>query len=89
VCACAGAQQPQLLTSTGGTCLARTIDVGVSYGAFCIAGVLAYRLPMPWRVLYAAALLAIFASRTTLNMRTALTGAPIREKEHAAPSRKP
>jgi len=48
--------------SSGGTSLARTIDVGVSYGAFCVAGVLAYRLPMPWRVPYAAALVAIFAT---------------------------
>jgi hypothetical protein len=41
--------------------LARTIDVGISYGSFCIAAVLAYRLPMPWRVAYSAALVAIFA----------------------------
>jgi Rhomboid-like protein len=50
-----------LFTSTGGPGLARTIDVGVSYGSFCVAAVLTYRLPMPWRVLYAAVLVAIFA----------------------------
>jgi hypothetical protein len=48
-------------TSTGGPGLARTIDVGVSYGAFCVAAVLTYRLPKQWRIPYAASLLAIFA----------------------------
>jgi hypothetical protein len=47
-------------TSTGGTGVARTIDVGISYGAFCVAGVLAYRLPIRWRVPYALALLTLF-----------------------------
>ncbi|TAK66981.1 MAG: hypothetical protein EPO22_03340 [Dehalococcoidia bacterium] len=41
----------------------RTIDVGISYGTFCIAGVLTYRLPRPWRYAWAAGLLAIFATR--------------------------
>jgi hypothetical protein len=59
-----------LFTSTGGTGLAKTIDVGVSYGAFCVAAVLAYRLPMPWRVAYAAALVAIFATLAFVIGRT-------------------
>lgn len=29
---------------------ARTIDVGVSYGAYCCAALLAYRLRLPWRL---------------------------------------
>jgi hypothetical protein len=39
--------------------IARAIDV-VSYGAFCVAGVLTYRLPIRWRVPYALALLTLF-----------------------------
>jgi len=39
----------------------RTIDVGVSYGAYCIAGVLTYRVPAPWRYAWAAGLLGAFA----------------------------
>jgi hypothetical protein len=35
----------------------RTIDVGASYGTMCVAGVLAYRLPGPWRYAWAVALL--------------------------------
>jgi membrane associated rhomboid family serine protease len=31
--------------------LSRTIDVGVSYGAYCCASLLAYRLRMPYRIL--------------------------------------
>jgi hypothetical protein len=50
-----------LFTSPGGPGLARTIDVGVSYGSFCVAAVLTYRLRMAWRIPYAAALVAIFA----------------------------
>jgi Rhomboid-like protein len=50
-----------LFTSTGGPGLARTIDVGVSYGTFCVAAVLTYRLPRPWRFPYAAVLAAFFA----------------------------
>ncbi len=41
----------------------RTIDVGISYGTFCIAGVLTYRLPRPWRYTWAAGLLAIFSTQ--------------------------
>jgi hypothetical protein len=49
------------LASAGGAGLARTIDVGVSYGAFCVAGVLVYRLRPAWRLAYAAALVLVFA----------------------------
>jgi rhomboid family protein len=48
-------------TSAGEAGLAHTIDVGVSYGAFCIAGVLTYRLPKRWRLPYAATLVFVFA----------------------------
>jgi hypothetical protein len=48
-------------TSSGEAGLAHTIDVGVSYGAFCIAGVLTYRLRVRWRLPYAAGLLLVFA----------------------------
>jgi len=47
-------------SSSGEAGIARTIDVGVSYGAFCIAGVLTYRLPLRFRLPYAAALLVVF-----------------------------
>lgn len=40
----------------------RTIDVGVSYGTFCIAGVLTYRLPRPWRYAWPAGLLIVFST---------------------------
>jgi hypothetical protein len=46
--------------SSGDPGIARTIDVGVSYGAFCVAGVLTYRLPKRWRPPYAAALVLVF-----------------------------
>ena len=39
----------------------RTIDVGISYGTFCIAGVLTYRLPRPWRYAWALGLLIVFS----------------------------
>ncbi len=39
----------------------RTIDVGVSYGAYCIAGVVTYRLPAPWRYAWVAGLVGAFA----------------------------
>ena len=48
-------------SSPGHSGIARTIDVGVSYGSFCVAAVLSYRLPKPFRLLYAAALLLVFA----------------------------
>lgn len=44
----------------------RTIDVGVSYGTVCVAGVLAYRLPGPWRYAWAAGLLAVFGVKAAL-----------------------
>ena len=47
-------------SSPGHSGIARTIDVGVSYGSFCVAAVLSYRLPKPFRLLYAAALLLVF-----------------------------
>jgi hypothetical protein len=47
--------------SAGEPGLSRTIDVGVSYGSLCIAGVLTYRLPRRWRVAYAAALVSALA----------------------------
>jgi hypothetical protein len=50
-----------LYSSSGEEGIAHTIDVGVSYGAFCIAAVLTYRLPKPWRWPYAAALLVLFS----------------------------
>ncbi len=42
----------------------RTIDVGISYGTYCIAGVLTYRLPRPWRYAWAVGLLAIFSAES-------------------------
>jgi hypothetical protein len=50
-----------VFSASGEEGLGRTIDVGVSYGAFCVAGVLAYRLPKRLRPPYAAALLLVFA----------------------------
>jgi hypothetical protein len=47
-------------SAPGHTGIARTIDVGVSYGTFCVAGVLTYRLPRLLGSLYVAALLLIF-----------------------------
>jgi hypothetical protein len=38
------------------------IDVGISYGTLCVAGVLTYRLPRWWRLLYAAGLIGVFAT---------------------------
>jgi hypothetical protein len=34
-----------------------SIDVGVSYGTFCVAGVLTYRLHAPWRYLWLSGIL--------------------------------
>jgi hypothetical protein len=45
----------------------RTIDVGVSYGTLCVAGVLAYRLPAPWRYAWAAGLLGVFGVKAGLS----------------------
>ncbi len=47
--------------SAGKAGLAHTIDVGISYGAFCVAGVLTYRWPKRWRLPYAGALVFVFA----------------------------
>jgi len=44
----------------------RTIDVGVSYGAVCLAGVLVYRLSPPWRYAAAIGLLVAFGIRAGL-----------------------
>ncbi|MYS24978.1 hypothetical protein GTW78_34015 [Streptomyces sp. SID4948] len=41
--------------------LAHTIDIGVSYGLAGVVGVLAYRVPWPWRGGYLAGVLAFFA----------------------------
>jgi hypothetical protein len=46
--------------SAGQTGIAHTIDVGVSYGTFCVAAILTYRLPRQWRAPYAVLLLLIF-----------------------------
>jgi hypothetical protein len=37
----------------------RTVDVGVSYGCFCVASILTYRLPARWRPAYAVTLLIV------------------------------
>ena len=36
-----------------------SIDVGVSYGTFCVAGALTYRLGAPWRYLWVVGLLGV------------------------------
>jgi hypothetical protein len=41
--------------------LAHTIDIGVSYGLAGVVGVLAYRVPRPWRWGYLAVVLPFFA----------------------------
>jgi hypothetical protein len=45
----------------------RTIDVGASYGAVCLVGVLVYRLSPPWRYAAAAGLLAAFGLKAGLS----------------------
>ena len=46
--------------SAGDKGIDRTIDVGVSYGTFCVAAVLVHRLPRPWQLPFAAAMLLVF-----------------------------
>lgn len=41
--------------------LAHTVDIGVSYGLAGVVGVLAYRVPRPWRWGYLAVVLPFFA----------------------------
>ncbi len=36
-----------------------SIDVGVSYGTLCIAGVLTYRIPRPWRYVWILGMLTV------------------------------
>jgi hypothetical protein len=48
--------------SASATAIDRDIDVGISYGTLCVAGVLTYRLPRRWRILYAVVLLGVFAA---------------------------
>lgn len=43
--------------------LAHTVDIGVSYGLAGVIGVLAYRVPRPWRWGYIAGVLAFFTHR--------------------------
>jgi hypothetical protein len=46
---------------------ARTIDVGVSYGAYCCAALLVYRLRMPYRIPVWGALLAYLLYQASLS----------------------
>jgi hypothetical protein len=57
-------------TAPGEEGVAHTVDVGVSYGTFCVAGVLTYRLPPRWRLPYAAALVLVFALLAFVANRT-------------------
>ncbi|MFI8963197.1 rhomboid-like protein [Streptomyces sp. NPDC053493] len=41
--------------------MAHVVDIGVSYGLAASAGILAYRLPWPWRLPYLAGAVAFFA----------------------------
>lgn len=57
-------------TSPSHSGIAHTVDVGVSYGAFCIAGVITYRVGKRWRIVYAAALLLVFGLLAFVLSRT-------------------
>jgi Rhomboid-like protein len=48
-------------SAPGQSGIARTTDVGISYGTVCVAAVLTYRLPKRWRAPYAAVLVLVFA----------------------------
>ncbi|MFG2868114.1 rhomboid-like protein [Streptomyces sp. NPDC048338] len=41
--------------------MAHVVDIGVSYGIAASMGILTYRLPWPWRGLYLAGVVALFA----------------------------
>jgi hypothetical protein len=41
--------------------IARTVDVGVSYGLLCVAAVLTHRLPRPWRLLSSGGMLLMLS----------------------------
>lgn len=57
-------------TSAGEEGIAHTVDVGVSYGTLCAAGILTYRLPARWRLPYGAALVLLFALLAFVANRT-------------------
>lgn len=50
-----------------GTAVARTVDVGVSYGTWCVATVLCYRLRLPWTLIGLAALVGWFVAQYELS----------------------
>lgn len=64
------ALQHGYFASSGEPGIGRAIDVGVSYGAFCVAGILTYRLPVGWRLPYAAGLLVVFGVLAFVLSRT-------------------
>ena len=56
----------QTVTKQQQTTYNRTIDVGVSYGAYCCAALLAYRLRLPYRISVWALLLAYLLYQASL-----------------------